>query len=231
MQADLMESREFARDFLGRLSATAPIQEEFVSAIEECFHRYDTGPYENRFVVGSVVEQLLGAAARALGCECENAGAHRQGYDLELRPGLGLSVKYSSASGRTATVRLTNSQGAVGQWTHGTFFVLPEVGIGYADSDLVPGCTITAGDGKSIDIPIRPLLQLWAVERPEPDRPLPDWLAAIPKPEPRPDFFVPMNLPGRSAVKSPRLAGDPIALDILQSGRTPSLLSNFRWSV
>lgn len=223
--------RNFAIQLLSRLREQEEIQDEFASALEECFRRYDTGPFENRFIVGSVVEQVLGATARALGVECDNAGARRQGYDLELYPGMGLSVKYTSSTSRTATIRITNSQGATGAWTNGTLFVLPSFGVGYADEELVPGATLVAGDGKSIDVALRPLLQLWGVQIEEPHRRLPEWLSRIPNPPPRPDFFVSMDVPGRAEVKSPRLAGDPIALDILQSGRSPTLVQYFRWSV
>lgn len=225
------EAREFAGEFLGALNGNAAIQAELLAAITECFHRYDTGAYENRFIVGAVVEQLLGATGRALGFDVENAGAHRQAYDLEIRSGYGLSVKYSSSVGRSARVRLTNSQGAVGVWTTGTIFVLAGVGIGYADAGLVPGATMHSGDSKSLDVAVRPLLQLWDRPLPASRAPLPDWLARIPTPVPRPEFFVPIPVPTRAAVRSPRLAGDPIALDILQSGQSPTLLTHFKWSV
>ena len=65
----------------------------------------------------------------------------------------------------------------------------------------------------------------------EPANPLPDWLQAIPVPEPRPEYFVALDVPARATVRAPRLAGDPIALDILQSGRSQTLLQHFRWSV
>jgi hypothetical protein len=161
----------------------------------------------------------------------DNAGAHRQAYDLEISPNYGLSVKYSSSIGRSARIRLTNSQGAVGVWATGTIFVLAGVGIGYADAGLVPGATVHAGDLKSLDVAVQPLLQLW-------DRPLavtmgpaPAWLSSIPTPAPRPDLFVPIPVPARAKVRSPRLAGDPIALDILQSGRSQTLLKHFKWSI
>lgn len=225
------KAREFAGEFLTALNDNDDIQAELLAAVSECFHRYDTGAYENRFIVGAVVEQLLGATARALGFKVENAGARRQAYDLEISVNYGLSVKYSSSVGRSARVRLTNSQGAVGVWTTGTIFVLAGVGIGYADAGLVPGATMHGGDSKSLDVAVQPLLQLWERPLPVSRGAPPTWLEAIPVPTPRPDLFVPIPVPKRAALRSPRLAGDPIALDILQSGQSQTLLANFKWSI
>ena len=176
------KARGFAAQFLTALNNDSAMQDELLAAITECFHRYDTGAYENRFIVGAVVEQLLGATARALGFEVENAGAHRQAYDLEIGPNYGLSVKYSSSTGRSARVRITNSQGAVGVWTTGTIFVLAGVGIGYADAGLVPGATVHAGDMKSLDVAVQPLLQLWQRPLAVTKGPAPTWLSGSTQP-------------------------------------------------
>ncbi|WP_127125128.1 hypothetical protein [Georgenia sp. SYP-B2076] len=227
----LQPARTFAREFFAALKSNSSIQAELTAAIQECFRRYDTGPFENRFIVGAVVEQILGATARSLGFDVENSGARRQAYDLELSPGYGISIKYTSSVGRSARVRLTNSQGAVGEWNTGTIFVLAGIGIGYADVYLTPGATIPAGDEKSLDVALRPLLHFWGVEPIKSKAPEPEWLAVVPNTEPRMGYFLPIAVPARATVRSPRLAGDPIALDILQSGRSQTLLAHFKWSI
>lgn len=224
--------RTFARSFFSALSRDIALQSEIVAAVEETLRRYDTGPWENRFGVGGIIEQVIGSAARALGFAVENAGAHLQKYDLELAPGLGLSVKsVFGLYSRSSKVRLTNSQGADGVWDTGTFFVLTDVGIGYADSALVPEATVRAGDGKSLDVAVLPLLHLWGITpRKQRGRP-PEWLHQLPIPNQVPGYFISLPIPDRPAVASPRLVSDPLALDILQSGRSPRLVADFRWSV
>jgi hypothetical protein len=208
------------------------MQAEVLVAIEETLKRYDTGPYENRFGVGGIVEQVLGSAARALGFQVNNAGARLQRYDLELTPGEGLSVKAQfGLYSRSTKVRLTNSQGAIGVWDTGTIFVLTDVGIGYADAGLAPGATVLSGDGHSLDVAVLPLLRLWGVQpRTQRGKP-PAWLSALNMPNHQPGYFLQMPIPDRPAVPSPRLISDPLALDILQSGLSPQLLGNFKWSV
>ena len=226
------QAREFARDFVAALKQDTPLQQEVIAAMEECLRRYDTGPFENRFGVGGVFEQVLGAAARSLGFTIENAGARRQTYDLELQPGYGLSVKAQFGSyTRSSTIRLTNSQGAAGVWDTGTFFIYSGIGIGYADSLLAPGATKRAGDGKSLDVALVPLLHLWGVTPRVQKGSPPAWLSAMPRPTHAPGYFLGMPVPNRSAQPSPRLISDPIALDLMSSGRSPRLLNHFKWAV
>jgi len=226
------EEREFARGFFSALERHPDIQSEILAAVDETLRRYDTGPWENRFGVGGVIEQVLGSAARALGFQVSNVGAHLQKYDLELPTGTGLSVKAQFGKySRSSRVRLTNSQGAAGSWDTGTLFVLTDVGIGYADADLAPGATLHAGDGKSLDVAIIPLLHLWGITPRSQNGKPPTWLSQLELPHPAPGYFIQLPIPDRAQVTAPRLMSDPIALDILQSGRSPRLLSDFQWSV
>jgi len=224
--------RSFASDYFTALSFERDLQQEIVAAIDETLRRYDTGPFENRFGVGGVIEQVLGSSARAMGFDVKNVGAHRQKFDLELSNGTGVSVKAQFGRySRSSRVRLTNSQGAEGTWDTGTLFVLTGLGIGYADRGLAPDATLHAGDDKSLDVAVIPLLHLWGVTpRSQKGKP-PQWLRELTMPEHVPGFFVPLPIPDRATVTAPRLISDPIALDILQSGRSPRLLSDFRWSV
>lgn len=225
-------ARTFAKDFFAALAGDLPLQGEVIAAMDECMRRYDTGPYENRFGVGGTFEQILGATARALGFHVENAGAHRQRYDLELSPGYGLSVKAAFGSyTRSTRIRITNSQGATGVWDTGTLFVYTDMGIGYADALLAPGITKQSGDQKSLDVAFLPLLHLWGVQPRQQRGSAPGWLTAMPLPPHLPGYFISMPVPNRLPQPSPRLISDPIALDLLSSGRSPRLLRNFKWSV
>lgn len=224
--------RDFAKAFFSSLSLERDLQKEIVAAIDETLRRYDTGPWENRFGVGGVIEQILGSSARAMGFEVQNVGAHLQKFDLELSNGTGLSVKAQFGGySRSSRVRLTNSQGAAGSWDTGTFFVLTGLGIGYADRDLASDATLHAGDGKSLDVAVVPLLHLWGITPRSQKGPPPAWLQELTMPKHVPGYFIQLPIPDRAAVTAPRLMSDPIALDILQSGRSPRLLSDFRWSV
>ncbi len=226
------QSREFARAFIAGLAANDSLREEVLAAMQECLRRYDTGPFENRFGVGGVMEQILGSAARALGLDAKNAGALLQKYDLELRPGYGLSVKAKfGLYSRADRIRLTNSQGAVGVWDTGTLFILTGVGIGYADIGLVPKGTRAAGDEKSLDVAIYPLLHLWGIMPRKQKGNSPKWFADLEMPEAQAGYFLPLDVPDRSEVRSPRLISDPIAQDILSSGHSRTLLENFMWSI
>jgi len=221
--------RTFATGFFGALSRDSDLRGEIVAAMTECLSRYDTGPWENRFIVGGVFEQILGSAARELGLHVQNAGARLQGYDLELADDRGISVKFASGRvQRSARFRLTNSQGAAGAWRRGTLFVQTGLGIGYADPDLAPGITTTSGDGKSLDIYLLPLLGLWGVEAP-PARPatsLPPQAQVTFAPDPR--YFLHLPIPERPKIRAPRLASDPIARDVLSSGKTERLRRAYR---
>jgi len=229
--AMFFDEREFAKDFFSSLSLETDLQHEIVAAIDETLRRYDTGPWENRFGVGGVIEQILGSTARELGFKVSNVGAHLQKCDLELESGTGLSVKAQFGQySRSSRIRLTNSQGATGNWDTGTLFVLTGVGIGYADSGLVPAATVTAGDGKSLDLAVIPLLHLWGIRPREQRGKEPEWLAELSMPDPAPGYFLELPIPDRATVTAPRLMSDPIALDILQSGKSPRLLKAFQWS-
>ena len=229
---DFELERTFAIEFFGALSRDAPLREEIVTAMKECVSRYDTGPYENRFIVGGVIEQILGSAARDLGFPVENAGARLQGYDLQLADDRGISVKFvSDRVRRSSQFRLTNSQGAAGIWRRGTFFVQTGLGIGYADPDLAPGITTKSGDGKSLDVYLLPLLTLWGVEAPSgrSGGTLPPEASVTFEPDPR--YFLQVPVPERPDVRATRLASDPIARDVLSSGKTERLRRAYRESI
>jgi hypothetical protein len=110
-------------------------------------------------------------------------------------------------------------------------FVVAGVGIGYADAGLAPGITAAAGDAHSLDLSLERLRSLWGLPATAARGNPPAWLAAMPVPAPTPGYFLPVAVPARAGLRAPRLAGDPIALDILQSGRSQTLLQNFRWSI
>lgn len=219
-----VNERAFAIDFLARLRADTAMQAEVLYVIKAALERFDTGPWENRFVIGGVVEQVIGSAARDLGFNVDNVGAKLQSYDLELGTGEGLSVKFQSGlHSRATTIRLTNSQGNVGVWGRGTFFVHTGVGIGYSDPELTPGITRAAAEARSLDVCLHPLLGFWGfAPRAQLGRP-PAWLAGLPTFTPDPRYFLALDVPDRETIRATRLVSDPIAKDLMNSGRTPRL--------
>jgi hypothetical protein len=73
---------------------------EFLAACRAVNVRFDTAIYENRFIVGGVVEQLLGAAMRSVGCDIDNVAKTSRGVDLSSPTlDVGFSVKERLRSG------------------------------------------------------------------------------------------------------------------------------------
>jgi NAD+--asparagine ADP-ribosyltransferase len=50
------------------------LQEEFLDAINKILNLYDTRIYENRFIVGGVIEFIVLASFRALGFDATHIG-------------------------------------------------------------------------------------------------------------------------------------------------------------
>ena len=112
------------------------IRSDFEKAVARLHAQFDTRIMENRFVVGGVLEIILGAAFRACGVQVLHRGATATSWDLifENEKG-GYSVK---SVFRSTTTRLINVQGrqpSVKDWNIATLFLIPE-GIVYADPEL-----------------------------------------------------------------------------------------------
>lgn len=112
------------------------LKSDIEEALTELLERFSTQIYENRFVVGGVVEVILTAALRAAGVEARDVGLQEERIDIRIPEG-GFSVKgHFRGSG---DIRLINVLGdsAQADWREATLFVLHGIGIGYADPDLL----------------------------------------------------------------------------------------------
>lgn len=174
------------------------LRHEVVGAIDAVLTRYNTSVWENRFIVGGVVEQIIGASARDLGLDVQNAGKQNQGYDLELEGpnGAGISIKgvFATTSGMHNLVNVRTSdpeRDLRERWTTATIFVMSEVGIGYTDP-LFGGAFLNP-TGDALQISGRLLRQWWGEH--------PEWLIQAPIP----------RKPGGPAV---RVASDAVSFDI-----------------
>jgi len=132
------KERQLFQEFQDGLEANPTVLEEFLAACRAVNLRFNTAIYENRFIVGGVVEQLLGATMRAVGIEIDNVAKTSRGVDLyssSLDVGLSVKAQFKKA----AEFRLVNTMGGSGAnavWNHATLFVMVGVGIGYADPEL-----------------------------------------------------------------------------------------------
>jgi hypothetical protein len=156
--------RQTFSDFKTGLEKKPVVLDEFLAACRAVNVRFDTAIYENRFIVGGVVEQLLGASMRAVGCDIDNVAKTSRGVDLCLPTSdVGFSVKAQFKRG--PDIRLVNTMGGSGAsavWTHATIFVIVGVGIGYADPDLVTSGLVPKSD--VLLLKTSALAELWATQ-------------------------------------------------------------------
>ena len=171
---------------------------EVVAAIDAVLTRYNTSVWENRFIVGGVVEQIIGASARDLGLDVENAGKQNQGYDLELegsaRTGISIKGVFATANGmhNLVNVRTSNPDRDLrDRWTTATIFVMSEVGIGYTDPYF--GAEFLNPTGDALQISGRNLRQWWADH--------PEWIISAP-------------IPRKPKGPAVRVASDAVSFDI-----------------
>jgi len=210
---EFVRERDFFANYRDGLSDDAEVSSAVVESIVEVLTRYNTVVWENRFIVGGVVEQILGASARALGIDVLNAGKQNQGYDLEL-PGdvsAGISVKgvFASTSGKHNLVNLRSADkqldrdDCLKRWSRATLFVMTDIGIGYADRDMNGDCVSPSAD--AVQISGKGLKEWWSEN--------PEWLVSLPIP-PKP--------------KGPaiRVASDAVGRDILEG--FPILLPHWK---
>jgi hypothetical protein len=180
------------------LETDRPLFDEVLGAIAEVLSRYNTTVFENRFIVGGVVEQIIGASARALGLNILNAGKQNQGYDLELdgSSDTGISIKgvFASMSGKH---NLVNTRGSnegrdlTTRWTTSTIFVMSGVGIGYTDPELGGEFLHPTADALQIS---GGGLQRWWNENPE--------------------WIIRADIPRKPTGPATRVASDAVAWDV-----------------
>lgn len=187
--------RNFFSEFKAGLDKKPVVLDEFLAACRAVNVRFDTAIYENRFIVGGVVEQLLGASMRAVGCDIDNVAKTSRGVDLSL-PTLdgGFSVKAQFKRG--PEIRLVNTMGGSGasaEWTHATIFVIVGVGIGYADPDLVTSGLVPRSD--VLTLKTSALAEMWATQT---------------------GFLIQCDVPAKPMKSShTRVASDVVAQDIM----------------
>lgn len=119
-----------------RDSLTQETKDEYERAVARLVGLYNTTIYENRFVVGGAVELLTLALLRSVGIPATAYGDETAAGDIMLPNNLMLSVK--SKFTRAGNIRLINKQGGGHrEWRVATLFVVSEVGMIYADPDMV----------------------------------------------------------------------------------------------
>jgi len=126
---------EEARDIYMRIKEKAKSSEfrdqvaEFENALENLITEYDTADWENRFVVGGVLEILFCALLNSMGFKCQWLKEAR--YDIEIN-----GVKFSIKSNFTGSgdIRLINILGnKEAEWKEPTLFFISNFGICYVD--------------------------------------------------------------------------------------------------
>ena len=131
--------RDIFRAWSGVVSADAELKAHLENAVRLVLTEYDTAIFENRFIVGGVIEYIVLAAINGSGVASgKHVGGIKKGVDVCIDTFRGkpcvaeISIKYSSSG----NIRMINTQGvsADARWNEATLFVLPEVGIVYADA-------------------------------------------------------------------------------------------------
>lgn len=140
------QERTVFRLFKTELERNEVLRSEVESAIEVLLSEYNTTIHENRFVVGGVLERIIGAAMRAAGIDATNVGKVNPRIDISVPGAEGFSVKGGFTG--AGPIRLINvlGGGVGGGWREATIFVLTGIGIGYADPELLPEATVSSGD-------------------------------------------------------------------------------------
>ena len=180
------------------LEADRILLDEIIAAVDAVLTRYNTTVWENRFIVGGVVEQIIGASARDLGLDVQNAGKQNQGYDLELESpsGIGISIKgvFATTNGmhNLVNVRSSNHERDLREsWLTATIFVMSEVGMGYVDPLF--GADFLNATSDALQISGRMLKQWWKEN--------PQWLINAP-------------IPKKPVGPAMRVASDAVSFDI-----------------
>jgi|GEM_PF-338361 len=196
--ADFLQERDFFSRYREGLLRDTTLSGEVSTAIRVVLDRYNTTVWENRFIVGGVVEQIIGASARELGLVVANAGKQNQGYDLELDKtrDLGISIKgiFASTGGMHNLVNFRSSgesEDLRSRWSRATIFVMSDVGVGYIDPQMGSEFLHQTADALQIS---GKKLKAWWDEHPE-------WLVSV-------------AIPKKSNLEATRVASDAVSWDI-----------------
>ena len=194
MQSIYEPHRRIYLQFRQDLELSPDVLDEIIRAFGILISEYGTSVRENRFIVGGGVERILATAMRCVGIS--NARARGLGTDEEdiVVGDHQLSIKSSFTGGRQQ-IRLINTLGeSVRRWDTATIFVLANVGIGYADPELLPNADRSTND--AVLLPRAPLDKLHENQ--------PQWLLAC---------DIPANPTDASQL---RAASEAVTMEILQ---------------
>ena len=147
--------RSIYLQFRHGLEDSPDVLDEIIRALGILIAEYGTSVRENRFIVGGGTERILATAMRCVGIQ--GARARGLGTDEEdiVVEQYQISVKASFTGGRQQ-IRLINTLGdSIRRWDTATIFVLANVGIGYADPDLLPNADRPTSD--AVVLPRAPL--------------------------------------------------------------------------
>lgn len=200
MQSIYAPHRRIYQRFRRGLEDSPDVIDELLRAIGALISEYGTSVRENRFIVGGGVERIIATAMRCVGIrEARARGLGATEEDIVVGNSH-ISVKGSFTRGRQQ-IRLINTLGASeSRWNTATIFVLANIGIGYADPDLLPNADRRTSD--AVVLPRAPLDNLHATA--------PQWLLKC---------DVPVNPKDASQM---RAASEAVTTEILQrtaSGR------------
>ncbi len=128
------------------LETKQELKADFEDCLSNLLSRFATKIRENRFIVGGALEMFLTALLLACGIDAEDVGTTDERVDIRIRGNGGFSVKGHFS--RTGDIRLINTLGTSGyaRWDSATIFVLYNLGIGYADPELLPNQARTVAD-------------------------------------------------------------------------------------
>ena len=202
--SDFDTQRKFFSEYRIQLSENSGLKSEITHSIAAVLQRYDTKVWENRFIVGGVIEQIIGSSARSLGFNIRNAGKNNQGYDLELSDenAAGISIKavFASVNGKH---NLINKRGGISndkdidRWKSATMFVLSGIGIGYVDPVFCSDLVTSSGD--AIQISGKGIQNFWKTN---------------------PQWFIEIEIPKKIASSNSRVASDAVSFDLFQDFQT-----------
>lgn len=139
--------RDIFRAWSAVVSADLELKIHLENAIRTVLTEYDTAVFENRFIVGGVIEYIVLAAINGSSiAKGKHIGGTKKGVDVCIDTFQGkpcaaeISIKYSSSG----DIRMINTLGVStdARWNEATLFVLPEIGIVYADAAQIPKSAI-----------------------------------------------------------------------------------------
>lgn len=110
-------------------------REEYEQAVRTLVFRYNTAIYENRFVVGGVLEVFTMGLLRSVGIKCELVGDRATGGDILIQNEAMFSIKSSLVG--INDIRLINQMGkGKRQWTTATLFIISHEGIVFGTPNM-----------------------------------------------------------------------------------------------